>query len=565
MVELRGISKTFPSNGAIALEKADFTLLPGEIHGLLGENGTGKSTLMHIMAGFLTPSSGTIVVDGKQRRFSSSAGALAQGIGMVRQYPGYIRGFKVWEDCILGAERADHPDKKVPPAWRNLFSQKLLDPVRSKRRLEELSDRWDFQLPLEGQAESLTVSQRQKAAVLSLLLRDVRWFIFDEPTAVLTPGESASLFELFKGLRSEGRGIAFITHKLDEALSLTDRVTVIRRGITMEARKTNCLSVETLKASIFGSGGISSGKSVINTTTPGPVTRSFHPVPLGGKKPLLEIKDLQVELPPLPFIRNVSLRLEPGRILGIAGVRDSGLDTLEMAATGFPGLPAMNRSFLSGRHNKAVKIQGQVMLNGTQICGRGAKAFRDAGGAYLGADRLGNSLAQQLPVKESLIIHAFRRARLSSPMGIFGFLDMKYLDSWCESIMSRCGIARSVSNRASSFSGGMLQRILLAREFSEDAPLMILSEPGSGLDHKNLEKLEEALRNHARKGGGALLFSTDVEELLSVVDEIMVLRNGTITARFVLRPSAVKDEGNGEGSGLSFTELRAGINTAMTG
>jgi len=193
MVELRGISKYFPSNGVTALENAGLTLRSGEVHALLGENGTGKSTLMHILAGYFPPTSGTILVDGKQRHFSTPADALALGIGMVRQHPGFIKGFRVWEDCILGAEKNNKPDSRLSSRgnFAGTFLQKchslFLDPGNSRERAGELSNQWGFDLPLDKEAESLTVSQRQKAAVLTLLLRNVKWFIFDEPTAVLTP------------------------------------------------------------------------------------------------------------------------------------------------------------------------------------------------------------------------------------------------------------------------------------------------------------------------------------------------------------------------------------------
>ena len=507
MVELRGISKYFPSNGVTALRNAGFTLRAGEIHALLGENGTGKSTLMHILAGYLTPSSGSILVDGKPRRFSAPADALALGIGMVRQHPGFIRGFKVWEDCILGAEM-------IPSRRRGLF----LNPGFSRNRVLELSGRWNFDLPLDVPADSLTVGQRQKAAALALLLRNVKWFIFDEPTAVLTPGESEDLFELFRRLRSEGKGIAFITHKLDEALAIADRLTVIRKGVTQEPRNTAEISVGELERSVFGgdSRPLAEGGQLF---VKGARRHDSH-----EDKPVLLINDLTIEPEGLPHIHNFNLCLMPGKILGITGVRDSGLETLELALSGL--LEQQGRDLGNRQNGRACRYEGSIALNGHDITGRGVRAFREAGGAYLGADRLGGNLAPELPLKESLIIHAVRRAR----RGIF--LDMGYLNSWCTGIMNRAGIARSVSDSTFSFSGGMLQRILLAREFAESASLLILAEAGSGLDQVNHSRLMEELRRRLRQNESAatLLFSTDLEELISVADEIMVLRNGKLIA-----------------------------------
>jgi len=515
MIELKGIVKYFPSNGVTALENAGLTLKSGEIHALLGENGTGKSTLMHILAGYFPPTAGTILIDGIKRHFSSPANALSLGIGMVRQHPGFIQGFKVWEDCILGAEKQNLHDaarkKKQPASFFQKCGSLFLDSGASRKRVEDLSNRWGFDLPLDSDAGSLTVSQRQKAAVLSLLLRNVKWFIFDEPTAVLTPGETNTIFELFRRLGNEGRGIILITHKLEEALSISDRVTIIRRGVTGESRNTTDLSIDDLKNAIFSIDILKKpipGNEEEDSRFPGQQTTeaASH-----EEKPVLVIKDLLLESPGMPPIRNINLRLMSGRILGIAGVRDSGLETLELAVTGFLA---------------PTRIEGAITLNGHYISGRGIKGFRDAGGTYLGADRLGSNLAPELPLSESLIIHAFRRAR----QGFGIFLNMGRLNSWCGKIMSRSGIDRPYSDRASSFSGGMLQRILLAREFAEEASLVVLAEAGSGLDEANKARLAEELKAIAQSGAAVLLFSTDIEELSSLADEIMILRNGTLYA-----------------------------------
>ena len=501
MVELRGISKYFPSNGVMALKNADLTLSPGEIHVLLGENGSGKSTLMHILAGYIHPSTGTILIGGRERRFFAPADALALGIGMLRQHPGFIRGFKVWEDCILGAER---PRNQRGP--RSMF----FDPGLSRKRVQELSDQWNFDLPLDKKAETLTVSQRQKAAVLALLLRDVKWFIFDEPTAVLTPGETKNLFELFKRLRGEGRGIILITHKTDEALSVADRVTVMRNGVTQEINTRREIDLRTLSANQH-----ERAPSALPRTSG--VRRH-----ISDSAPILEIKNLRIEPPGLPFIRNVNLRLMPGKILGIAGVRDGGLETLELAIAGF----LERSSRVHGKSGGGFFSEGSVTLNGRDITGKGVRAFREAGGAYLGADRLGGNLAAELPMYESLIIHVFRRSR----RGLGIFLNSVYLNSWCKKIMDMAGIDRPVSGKPASFSGGMLQRILLAREFTEEASLLVLAEAGSGLDQFNRAALAEDLKAHTGRGAAALLFSTDMEELNSLADEIMVLKNGTFSA-----------------------------------
>ena len=484
MVELKSIKKYFPLNGVMALDNASLSLHPGEIHALLGDNGTGKSTLMHILAGYFPPTSGIILVDGKERHFSSTAEALSLGIGMVRQHPGFIRGFKVWEDCVLGAEKS-----------RSLF----FNPVILRKRVLELNEKLAFNIPLDVKTEFLSVSQRQKAAVLALLLRNVKWFIFDEPAAVLTQSETKNLYDLFLRLRGEGCGIILITHKINEALAIADRVTVIRRGITEEYSQ---------DGSFQKSAEINSG-SLLNTKTS------------SEKIPILEIKNLQIEMPHLPVMRNINICLEPGKILGITGVQDSGLEALEFAVTG------LLRQQAAGAGKKAANysIAGSIILNGSDITGKGVRAFRDAGGAYLGADRLGSFHASGLPIRESLMIHAFRREAYR----LFGLLKMRRINSFCREIMEKAGIARSIMDNVSSFSGGMIQRILLAREFAEEPLLLVLAEAGSALDKKNRESLMKELKELAGRGASALLFSTDAEELVSLADEILLLKNGTLT------------------------------------
>ena len=512
MIELKGIRKYFRANGVEALEDAAFELKSGEIHALLGENGAGKSPLMHVMAGYLKSDAGSVFIDRKERRFSSPAEALASGVGMVRQHPRPVPGFKVWEDCTLGSE-----------------TQFFLHPAKARKRAAELSERWGFDLPMDSPAESLTVSQRQKAAVLSLLLKGVRWLIFDEPGAVLSSGEAASLFDLFRRLRGEGRGIVLISHKLDEALGLADRVTVIRRGKTLSPRNAASLSAAELRELIFGPGvAVPAGDTAIPD------------LPAAGSgESLFLVRDLKVEIPGLPFMRNLSLELKEGGILGVTGVRDSGLETLELAITGFLGA----RGKAPG--GKPPGMSGLIRIRGQDVTD--VRSFREAGGAYLGADRLGINLAPELPLRESLIIHAWRRSRLGLA-GKFGLMNKEYLGARC-----RARVSRSPRNRGSTFSGGMLQRILLSRELEENASLLVLAEPGWGLDQAGRSRMAGELRACASTGKGVLLFSIDKDELLSLCDEIAVLLNGAVSARVVL------------GRGLSPEETKAEIGRAMIG
>ncbi|MDR2483043.1 MAG: ATP-binding cassette domain-containing protein [Treponema sp.] len=500
MIALRGIQKRFSANGVLALDQAEFRLRPGEIHALLGENGAGKSTLMHIMAGFLRPDAGSILIEEKEVRFSGPAAALTLGIGMVRQHPNLVEGLTVWEDCILGAEP------------RRGF---LLNRKAARERIAGLSERWGFGLDINARASRLTVSQRQKAAVLALLARNARFLIFDEPAAVLTPAETQGLFTLFRALKAEGKAVALISHKLDETLALADAITVLRRGKTIADREAAFFSGESLRSLMFGGG------EPLAAQAKEPAAQAKKPAAHEARRPpasrarlstvKLVVENLEVRVPGRPFIRGVRLEVCAGAILGIAGVRDSGLETLELTITGLLRPAA-----------------GRILLQGRDITGKGIRAFREAGGGYLGADRLGSALAPALPIRDSLIIHAHRRAR-RGVLGRFGIMDRRFLDEWTAGIMDRAGVRVSPQDRAGFFSGGMLQRLILAREFAEDASLLVMAEPGWGLDGPGRVRLHETLREYAASGGAVLLFSTDMDELLALADEIAALRNGVLS------------------------------------
>ncbi|MDR2079609.1 MAG: ATP-binding cassette domain-containing protein [Treponema sp.] len=528
MVELRSIQKYFPSNGVTALDNAEFDLRPGEIHALLGENGAGKSTLMHIMAGYLKPGAGHILIDGREQRFAAPVDALSAGIGMVRQYPHLVPEFKVWEDCILGAEAS---------------TAGIVNRKRAMLLAQSISDRWGFDLPLDRNTEMLTINQRQKAAVLALLLRgelsrkhrEIRYLIFDEVTAVLSPGETEGLFTLFRRLKAEGRGIVIISHKLEETLGLADRVSILRKGKTTAAMSAASLDGEKAGRLMFGidpEEPETAGTVTLNSTE-----QQYYP----GLVPELRVQGLSVKIRGRPFIRNVDLELLPGKILGIAGVRDSGLETLELGITGFLRPSA-----------------GKIFLRGRDITGRGPRAFRDAQGAFISADRTGKAIAPSLRLRDNVIIHAHRRSRRGF-WGRFGIMDEGLLKSWIGRILEAARVDRNPMVKADSLSGGMLQRVILAREFAEDPAVMVLAEPGWGLDRPGRERLVLALKKQAERGKGALVFSTDVDELLSLSDEILVLRNGEFSDRIFLESLRGKEKN------ALFRELKERIGRAMVG
>jgi simple sugar transport system ATP-binding protein len=525
VVQLVHITKRFPANGVHALDNADFNLREGEIHALVGENGAGKSTLMHILAGSLPLSSGRIIINNAERGFKSPKDALNNGIGMVRQHPSLVSDLTVWENCALGAE--------------NGF---FVRPALQRKQARDLCGQWGFDLPLDRRAGGLSVSQRQYAAILNLLLRRCRILIFDEVTAVISRAEAERLFTLFTTLKRRGFSLIIISHKLDEVLSFADRITVLRAGKTVAALKAKNADVKTLNGLMFGEtshadASPDAGEQPAYEISPRSKTAQSG---RNARSVVLSVKNLTVKAPGKPFVRAIDMEIRSNSITGIAGVRDSGLETLELALAGL--LPITS---------------GDITLNNTRLSsekrGKAPALFRNAGMAYLNADRTNACLAINLSVWDNLVVHAHRR----QPSRSF-FLDKPFLDSWAQKIMARAGFSRSTRETASSFSGGQLQKLLLERELAEldaqaspppassDAAanraaeresLLILSEPGWGLDAQARKVLAEKLRSIARRHS-ILLFSTDIDDLLEVSDEILVLNNGAFSTRILVEDRA---------------------------
>lgn len=549
MVQLVHITKRFPANGVHALDNADFDLREGEIHALVGENGAGKSTLMHTLAGSLPPSSGRIVINNVERRFKSPKDALNSGIGMVRQHPSLVPNLTVWENCALGAENG-------------FFVRSALQRAQAR----DLCAQWGFDLPLDRRAGGLSVCQRQFAAVVNLLLMRCRILIFDEVTAVISQSEADRLFALFNKLKRRGFSLIVISHKLDEVLSFADRITVLRAGKTVATLEAKNADVKTLSGLMFEEAPHADASSDATEQPVCEISSSSKTARSGrsARSVVLSVKNLTVEAPDKPFVRNIDMEIRSNSITGIAGVRDSGLETLELALAGL--LPVTS---------------GDIILNNTRLsskkCGDAPVMFRNAGMAYLNADRTNTCLAMELSMWDNLVVHAHRR----QPKRSF-FLDAPFLDSWAQRIMAKADCNRSMREAASSFSGGQLQKLLLERELAEldaltetaltpalsdAAPtgmeeppeergsLLILSEPGWGLDARARKLLVEKARSVTRHNAGhnaILLFSTDIDELLDISDEILVLNNGVFSAKILLEDRS------------SIHEYRTRIAQAMT-
>jgi simple sugar transport system ATP-binding protein len=471
-LEMRGIVKRFP--GVVANDGVDFTARAGEIHALLGENGAGKTTLMRVLYGIYQPDEGEIFLDGRAIRVRSPAEALALGIGMVHQHFRLVPTLSVEENVILGLREG-------------LFGNLR----RVRERLAAIARDYGLEVDPRAKVWELSVGEQQRVEILKALYRRVQILIMDEPTSVLTPQEVKQLFSTLRSLVEAGLTVIFITHKLDEVLEVSDRVTVLRKGKVVATLPTAEADKPSLARMMVG-------REVVFRLERGPAK-------LGEK--LLEVRDLQaLNDRGLPAIRGLSFELYGGEILGVAGVAGNGQKELVEVLTGL---------------RKATK--GRVLLFGKDLTNRSPKEIAAAGVAHIPEERLRRGLVPEMSVAENLVLKSYR----DPPFARGPFLDQRVIISHAERAIAAYQIMTpSYNTPAKLLSGGNIQRLILARELSGQPRLIIAAHPTYGLDVGATEQIRGLLLRQRELGAGVLLISEDLEEILSLSDRILVLFAG---------------------------------------
>jgi ABC-type uncharacterized transport system ATPase subunit len=471
-LEMRGIVKRFP--GVVANDGVDFTARAGEIHALLGENGAGKTTLMRVLYGIYQPDEGEIFLDGRAIRVRSPAEALALGIGMVHQHFRLVPTLSVEENVILGLREG-------------LFGNLR----RVRERLAAIARDYGLEVDPRAKVWELSVGEQQRVEILKALYRRVQILIMDEPTSVLTPQEVKQLFSTLRSLVEAGLTVIFITHKLDEVLEVSDRVTVLRKGKVVATLPTAEADKPSLARMMVG-------REVVFRLERGPAKP--------GEK-LLEVRDLQaLNDRGLPAIRGLSFELYGGEILGVAGVAGNGQKELVEVLTGL---------------RKATK--GRVLLFGKDLTNRSPKEIAAAGVAHIPEERLRRGLVPEMSVAENLVLKSYR----DPPFARGPFLDQRVIISHAERAIAAYQIMTpSYNTPAKLLSGGNIQRLILARELSGQPRLIIAAHPTYGLDVGATEQIRGLLLRQRELGAGVLLISEDLEEILSLSDRILVLFAG---------------------------------------
>ena len=476
VIEMREITKVFGE--FVANDKINLELRKGEIHALLGENGAGKSTLMNMLAGLLEPTSGEIVVNGQAVKLDSPSKAASLGIGMVHQHFMLVEAFTVAENIILGSE---------------MTKNGVLDIARATREINELSERYGLAVDPSAKVADISVGAQQRVEILKTLYRGADILIFDEPTAVLTPSEIDELMAIMKNLVKEGKSIILITHKLDEIRAVSDRVTVIRRGKSIE-------TVEIAGVTNADLAEMMVGRSVSFKTA----KEASHP-----KEVVLSIKDLVVnENRGVPAVKNLSLDVRAGEIVGIAGIDGNGQSELIQAITGLRKIES-----------------GSVELKGQSIVGLHPRQITEMSVGHVPEDRHRDGLVLEMMISENIALQTYYKEPLSKK----GILNYSNIINYAKELMQEFDVrAASEIVPASALSGGNQQKAIIAREVDRNPDLLIVSQPTRGLDVGAIEYIHKRLIQERDNGKAVLVVSFELDEILNVSDRIAVIHDGKI-------------------------------------
>ena len=480
-VELRGITKRF--GPVTANDDVNLTIRAGEVLGLLGENGAGKSTMMNILSGLYSPDEGQILIDGKPVRFEGPGDGIAAGIGMVHQHFMLVPVFTVAENVILGVEPTGQLD--------------YLDLKTARKQVLDINEKYGLEVDPDALVENLPVGIQQRVEIIKVLFRSAEVLILDEPTAVLTPQEVEDFFEIVKSLRDSGKAIVFITHKLHEIIEIADRINVLRGGRIVGEGDPKSLNEEELAEMMVGR----------------PVSFDVVKGPFKPGETLLDIRDLVVlrENDDIA-VDHVSFHVRSGEVVGIAGVQGNGQSALIEALTGL-------------QH----AASGKVAFLGDDITNASVRERHRMGMAHIPEDRHKSGMISNFTIYENMVLNTYYDDRFSTGPSI----------NWPEVLKTSAQYAvdfdvrtPSIYLKAGNLSGGNQQKMVVARELERETKLVIASQPTRGLDVGSIEYIHSRLMDSRDEGDGVLIVSSELDEIMSLSDRILVMFEGRIVAEF---------------------------------
>ena len=481
VVQMKGITKIY-SNGVAANQNMDFNLRKGEIHALMGENGAGKSTLMKMLFGLEQPTEGQIIVNGEELNLSSPSVAISHGIGMVHQHFMLVPTLSVAENMVLGM---------VPKKGMFIDNDKAVEITR------EYAERFNLHVEPEAKVMDIPVGMKQKVEILKALVRGAKILILDEPTAVLTSQETAELFKELKNLKNQGYTIVFISHKLNEIMEITDRLTIMRNGRNMGVYNTCDVTKEEISRLMVGRDVILNvEKDKANPTDTVLKVRNLEYVNEWNKK----------------MLDNVSFDVRAGEILGIAGVEGNG-----------------QKELVDMLFNFNTPNSGTAQVNGKNIIGVSQQDIRAMGVSLVPEDRMIYGIASSGTIEENLISDRCSAKRLNKGM----LFDMKAIHDEADRLIEDYTVlCKSRNQQVGMLSGGNIQKVVVAREFSNNPVLILADQPTRGIDVGATEFIRKKLVELSRSGIAVLLVSADLNEVMELSDSLIVMHGGKIAAYF---------------------------------
>jgi len=475
LIRFQSVVKKFP--GVVANDRVSFTVAGGTIHSLLGENGAGKTTLMNILYGLYQQEGGSIYLRGEEFKIDSPTRAIELGIGMVHQHFKLVENHTVAENIAMG-----------------LSSASTIRPTRAiKRKLLELAGQYGLEVDPDAKIWQLSAGEKQRVEILRALYRGADILILDEPTSVLTPGETDRLFEVLEDMKSEGRTIIFITHKLDEVMEISDVVTVLREGRVVDTIETRSTDKTELSRKMVG-------REVLFDLEKSSRER--------GPK-ILEVEGLNAQNDKrVQAIRDLTFSVHEGEILGIAGVAGNGQRELAEVLTGLRNATS-----------------GNIFIDGEDVTNSSPRTITDREVAHIPEDRMKQGIVGNLSLKDNVILKAYR----SKPFSRGILINSNLVQEHAEKVIEDFDIkVPGPDTPANLLSGGNIQRLILGREVSSNPRLIIASHPTYGLDVAAAEQIRQLLLEQRETGVGVLLISENLTEVTSISDRIAVLFEGEI-------------------------------------
>lgn len=477
VLEMQGITKRFP--GVLANDNIDFSLKKGEVHALLGENGAGKSTLMNVLYGMYRPEEGEIILNNQKVTIREPIDAIDLGIGMVHQHFMLVPVMTVAENMIIGNETVKYGA--------------FLDIKTAVKKIKSLSEKYGLEIDPNAYIKDLPVGIRQRVEILKTLYRNADILILDEPTAVLTPEESESLFVTLKTMTEIGKSIIFITHKLKEVKRFADRITVMRGGKKVLEANPDDMTEEKLASEMVG-------KDVSLIVEKGPANPG---------ETVLEVKNLTYEgKQNVAIVDNISFEIRSGEILGLAGVQGNGQGELIACLTGLSKCS-----------------QGIVRLNGKKISNFSPRKITNEGVSHIPEDRHTYGMVDSFPITDNLILNSYQSQDFSGKL----FIKEQAVRSNAEKVIQEFDIKTpDIYVPAGNLSGGNQQKMVAARELSRDINLLIAAHPTRGLDVGSAAFIHEQIVKIRDRGCAVLLVSAELDEIFALSDRIAVMYKGRI-------------------------------------